>query len=152
MKTKLIEATNDQNHGKFLLGRFNDEEWARRSRVDEEYAAKTGEPDLGISLLGRCGWQRNGYLLVTDLQTGEGAIFRLSGHPKYDLEKHRIWVCPMYEFFLEWLFEEYKKDPKKVMGLDLPEVVQLDTKHFELYGHRRPGPASQPCPHCGKSA
>ena len=66
MKTKIIEATNGpQNWGKFMLGRF-DSEWARGS------AALT-DP---YSLLSRVGWTDE-HLLVLDLQTGEGAIFRI---------------------------------------------------------------------------
>lgn len=33
MKTKFIEATDGFNYGKFMLGRFEPEEWARWSTI-----------------------------------------------------------------------------------------------------------------------
>lgn len=129
MKTHLIEATNEKNYGKFLLGVF-DSEHEREARVVLGPAGK---------LLANCGWRGPNYMLVTDVQTGEGAIFRLGGHVKHDLNKHKIWVCPMFEFFLEWLYAQYNEDPKKVMSLDLPELVNLDTNFFSFSGYRRPG-------------
>src|SRR6266702_1985984 len=56
------------------------------------------------------------------LRTGEGAFFRVhrQGVASADLDKHQIWVCPMFEPFLNWL---YKQD---VSDLDqLPSLVDL---------------------------
>lgn len=132
MKTKIIEATNGLNYGKFLVGVFDDSEWTRTSNVSQ------------LNLLRAIGYDtRQPPLWVFDLQTKEGAAF-YPEHPdmaKYQLEKHRIWVCPMYEFFLSWLFAEHVKDAAMVIALDdLPALVDLETNFFAFYGHRRPGP------------
>src|SRR5215472_3004576 len=98
MITKLIEATNTAaggiNRGKFLVGRFDQDEWARRSTVSTPL-----EGDY--PLLARVGWSPQ-HVMVFDLQTGEGAMFRPGGYAKGDLIKHRIWVCPLFELFLTW--------------------------------------------------
>jgi hypothetical protein len=125
MKTKIIEATNGpQNWGKFMLGRF-DAEWQYRSAVaDTPYG----------SLLRGVGWTGE-HLLVLDLQTGEGAIFRAGGCAPADLDKHRIWVCPLFEPFLTWLYTQDLAD------LDaLPAHVDLPEAEFAWQGYRRPGP------------
>lgn len=126
MITKFIEATNGPlNWGKFLVGRFEPEEWAQRSGVD----LVDSRP-----LLGARGWAPH-HLLVLDLQTGEGAIFRPGGHAGADLQKHRIWVCPLFEPFLAWLYKQELAD------LDaLPAHVDLPAAPFEWRGHRRAGP------------
>jgi hypothetical protein len=125
MQSKFIEATNGpQNWGKFMVGRFTQEEWMTRSAV---------EPERGL-IAGR-GWSRD-HLLVVDLQTGEGAIFRPGGVAGYDLNKHAIWVCPLFEPFLTWLYEQDLSD------LDaLPAYVDLPDAEFMMSGYRRPGPA-----------
>jgi hypothetical protein len=120
MKTVFVEATNGPNWGKFMLAQFDAEEWARRSAVDGRLQAD-----------GR-GWTQQ-HILVFDLQTGEGALFKPGGFAKYDLEKHKIWVCPMFGPFLAWLYEQ--PDP-----MSIPSLVELPNAEFALYGHRRPGP------------
>jgi hypothetical protein len=130
MITKIIEVTNGpQNWGKFLVGRFDAEEWTRRSRVIEK-----SEPALAhIPLLHHIG-QDHRQLLVLDLQTCEGAMFLPGGFPKADLEKHKIWICPMFEPFLEWL---YKQD---LSVLDkLPDHIDLPDAPFAFSGYRREG-------------
>ena len=123
MKTKIIEATNGPaNWGKFLLGRF-DREWDLVSAVAPET----------LLLYGR-GWEPN-HLLILDLQTGEGAIFRPGGMAHADLEKHRIWVCPLFEPFLEWLYKQDLTDLDK-----LPAQIDLPKAEFQWAGYRRPGP------------
>lgn len=128
MKTKLIEATAGPqgNHGKFLLMK-HDKEWQYASQI------KTG---YGLGSLEHEGWTPN-HLWVMDLATGEGALFRHGGYAKADLDKHRVWVCPLFEPFLQWLYEQDVKD------LDaLPALVELDIeKHpLQFQGYRRPGP------------
>jgi hypothetical protein len=127
MQTRLIEATQGEggpNWGKFCVARF-DSEWAQPSSV--------GIPDS--SLLRRCGWGP-GHLWVLDCQTGEGAFFKPGGWAAADLNKHRIWVCPLFEPFLDWLYGQDLSD------LDaLPGVVELPGAPFALSGYRRPGPA-----------
>ncbi len=123
MKTKFVEVTNqNRNWGKFLLIRFDSE---------FEYVSQM-QP--GFKLLGSIGWAPE-HLIVFDLQTCEGAAFRPGGSAHHDLEKHRIWVCPMAEPFLEWLYRQDLKDLEKLPGiLDLPDA------EFAMYGYRRPGP------------
>ena len=122
MKTKIIEASNGGTWGKFLVGRM-DEEWERRSAVD---------PEDRRGLLGLCQWYHNS-ILVLDLQTGEGARFNPPGFAAADLnQKHQIWVCPMYEPFLTWLYEQDLSDLNK-----LPDYVDLPDARGDLYGYRR---------------
>lgn len=125
MNTRFVEATNGpRNWGKFMLGRFTEEEWLRRDVVGAH-----------TSLLAGRGWTVN-HLLVFDLQTGEGAIFYPGGYAHADLQKHAVWVCPMFEPFLEWLYTQDLSD------LDaLPESVDLPDAEFAMAGYRRPGPS-----------
>ena len=125
MQTKIIEATNQRvNWGKFMLGRF-DHEWKQCSTIST----------LSTPLLREIGWDSS-HLLVLDLQTGEGAIFRInpSGHAANDLRKHRIWVCPLFEPFLVWL---YRQDVSDLSAL--PAMIDLPDAEPALWGYRRPG-------------
>lgn len=122
MKTKLIEATSNRfNWGKFVLARFEEHELAARSAVD-------GTP----LVLGR-GWTTS-HLWILDLATGEGAYFAPTGLAKYDLDKHRIWVCPLFEPFLVWLRTQDLTD----LSL-LPSVVDLPQAPNAMHGYRRTG-------------
>jgi hypothetical protein len=131
MHTTLVEATNGpHNWGKFLVGAFDAVEWARPA------AEFPGRP-----LLPTIGWTP-GHVLVLDLQTGEGAVFRLGGYPKADLDKHRIWVCPLFEPFLDWLYGEARRlrlDGAALLDA-LPAHVDLPDAPFSMQGYRRPGP------------
>lgn len=139
MQTKMIEATNGFNWGKFMVGRFTEQEWAYRSSIG-----------VGKSLLTEVGWTPD-VILVCDLQTGEGAILRPRGLASADLIKHRIWVCPMFEPFLEWLYEQ------DLTNLDdLLASVDLKGAKSAVYGYRRPGvhqfvatPTEGLCASCG---
>jgi hypothetical protein len=125
VKTIFVEATNgEMNWGKFMLARFDESEWGRRSAID------------GSTLLHARGWSPR-HVLVVDLQTGEGAIFFPGGLARTDLQKHRIWVCPLFEPFLEWLYT--LEDP-----MSAPALVDLPDAPFQFYGHRRPGPQNPP--------
>lgn len=148
MQTKVIEVTNGFNWGKFMLGR-PDQEWQLRSglydvarRATDETLGEDTYDQLNATnpstrpLLAQLGWGPE-HLWVLDLQTGEGAYFLPGGHAKNDLDRHRIWVCPMFEPFLSWLYQQDLSD------LDaLPTGVELteDAAPSALYGHRRPGP------------
>lgn len=124
MKTKFIEATNGpRNWGKFMVARFELEEWLRASAIK----------GCGRLLMGR-GWTKD-HVLVLDLQTGEGAMFLPRGKASYDLDKHRVWVCPLFEPFLNWLYEQDLRDLEA-----LPSLVDLPEAEFQLSGYRRPGP------------
>lgn len=128
MQTKIIEATNGiANWGKFLVGRL-DEEWQRRTAVP---CTRNDGP-----LLSTLGWGRNN-LWVLDLQTGEGAYFLPGGCAPADLTKHAIWVCPLFEPFLAWLYQQ------DLTTLDqLPDHVSLPKAPFALRGYRHPGPSA----------
>lgn len=131
----LLEATNGPaNHGKFLLARFDESEWAARSALP----GVTSQRGL---LAGR-GWTPD-HLLMVDLQTGEGAIFAPGGLASADLDKHAIWACPLYGPTLEWL---YAQDLSDITAL--PPHVDLPDAPFAVYGHRRPGPDA--CEACGQ--
>jgi len=122
MQTHFIELTNDKkNWGKFLLIRF-DNEYEYKSQITNN------------SLLREVGWNpRN--IIIFDLQTGEGARFTPPGCAKADLEKHQIWVCPMFEPFLNWLYEQ------NVTKLtELPSMLNIPSAEFAISGYRRPGP------------
>ncbi len=122
METKFIEATNnEQNWGKFLLLRFDQEE------------AKHPSVFTGRSLLVEVGWSPHN-IFVIDLQTGEGARFIPGGYVKYDLDKHCIWTCPLFLYFLEWLYVQDVSDLSK-----LPGQVSLPEAKFSMCGQRYPG-------------
>ncbi len=131
MKTKFIEATQSveggPNWGKFAVSQFDEEEVLRPSVIDPT-----------LPLLRACGWLSRGQFLVLDLQTGEGAFFYPGGSAHADLEKHAVWVCPMFEPFLAWLYEAVKGD--QPVNLDsLPSLVELPGVPGAMYGYRRGG-------------
>lgn len=131
MKTKIIECTNGpRNWGKFLIGQFDEVEWSRRSVIS----------GMKMPLLREVGWSPDtDYRLVLDLQTGEGAVFRIGGVASFDLEKHRIWVCPLFEPFLIWLYMQ-----PRPLDLDaLPEHIDIPEAMFAYHGYRRPGPSAE---------
>jgi hypothetical protein len=128
MQTKFMETTNTDaggmNWGKFMVARFTESEWERRSKVG------------GQIMLAERGWSKDN-LLVLDLQTGEGAVFKPKGYAKGDLDKHALWVCPLFEPFLGWLYEQDLTDIEK-----LPALVKIKNPASALYGYRRPGPGA----------
>jgi hypothetical protein len=127
VKTRIVEATsNDFNWGKFLICRFTEEELSVRSAVN------------GTPVVTGRGWDPQRHVWVLDLATGEGACFAPRGLAKADLEKHRIWVCPLFEPFLAWLYEQDVSDLDK-----LPAVVDLPNAENALAGYRRPGPIGE---------
>lgn len=103
MKTRFVEATQHAEHGgnwgKFAVGVFGPEEWLRPTMLP---AAG------GLPMLVSRGWSKT-TMLVLDLQTGEGALFNPHGSAHADLQKHQIWVCPLFEPFLVWLYEFVQK-------------------------------------------
>lgn len=126
MTSKFIEAhdVTQFNWGKFAVCRFTAEEWQRRSEVD--LLTNRG-------LLDVVGWTPD-HLLVLDLQTGEGAIFKPRGYAVADLNKHQVWVCPMFEPFLTWLYLQDLSDLDK-----LPALVDLGDVPIDMRGYRRQG-------------
>lgn len=125
MDLTLIEALGSGgNWGRFAIGRHDKAELNRVSEVDD------GQTVLRAA--GRTGPHND--LWVLDLVTGEGARFLPGGYAKADLDKHRIWVCPLFEPFLTWLYEQDLSDLNA-----LPRRVTLDVPLSDR-GYRRPGP------------
>jgi hypothetical protein len=125
VQVRMIEAVSSQefNHGKFMLLRW-DTELEYRSVVDQH------------SLIHGRGWTSD-HLWVMDLQTGEGACFRPGGIASADLDNHKVWVCPMFEPFLEWLYQQDLTDIT-----ELPSLVKLSPeadRHCAMSGYRREG-------------
>jgi len=144
MQTKIIEAVQPgvpQNWGKFMV-MHPDVEWKRSAATPgceveaaPEILAMLGwEPEhiADRSLLAQIGWGLN-HIIVFDLQTQEGAAFFPGGDASHDLSKHRIWVCPLFEPFLIWLYEQ---DLDELSAL--PDSVEVEAE-FELAGYRREG-------------
>lgn len=135
---KFVEAGQGtqslSNWGKFGVGVFTPAEWAQRSNNPD------GEALQGTLLRGVCGWGPN-VAWVLDLQTGEGALFNVPGFAPADVNKHRIWVCPMYEPFLAWL-HQHVRDHGAGWWEQLPSWVDLPDAPFSFHGYRRPGVAS----------
>lgn len=131
MKLHFIEATSTAgNWGKFAVGQLTFEEWTAPSE-----AGPATDPR---SLMSQCGWTLFDGLWVLDLQTGEGAFFTPAGHAKADLDKHRIWVCPLFEPFLTWLYKNVTKNLD-----DLPAHIHLGGVPLQFRGHRRTGMAEE---------
>ena len=131
MKTRIIEATNAEggggiNWGKFMVAQYERHEWQWPSRIDH------------TSVIAGRGWTER-HVWVLDLQTGEGACFLLGGSAENDLEKHKIWVCPMFLPFLRWLY----KQPRQCLDwlAMLPAIVRFteDEAPSALAGYRRGG-------------
>ena len=147
MKTIFIEATDASqfNWGKFMVGRMDADEMSRLSAMQIAYAAKqTNEEEKAFQermarkpLLYQIGFDPKA-VYVFDLQTCEGSFFSPSQkHPKcatFDLEKHKIWVCPMFEPFLTWLYGQDLSDLEK-----LPRLVDLGDVPIAMAGYRREG-------------
>ena len=72
---------------------------------------------ISRSLLGQVGWAPH-HIMATDLQTSEGAIFHPGGLARYDLDKHQLWVCVLFEDFLAWLYKQALTD---LQALPTPE-------------------------------
>lgn len=125
MRSKFIEAVHSAtwgNHGKFEVTVWDAADFRYRSAVD------------GSRLLGERWFAE--HVKVFDVETGEGAVFLHGGKARADLRKRRIWVCPLFEHFLQWLHDQPKE---KVLRLDLPDLVYLPDAPFEQFGYRRPG-------------
>lgn len=135
MIAHFIEATNGNvNHGKFVLLRFGLEESGVRSAL----------PGYEHESLWTIGGRRKfdpRYTMVVDLQTGEGAAFSLEGGShgaRLELERHRIWVCPMFEPFLAWLYDQGLEWGKGDIT-KLPRFVDIPAAPAALAGYRREG-------------
>lgn len=129
MNLVFLEATNGFNWGKFAIGRFDGNEWAYPSKID----TMTGSTvTLSVRLLRTVGWGPDHFFFL-DLQTGEGAIFRHGGYAEADLNKHRIWVCPMALPALRYIMSHPLDE--------LPELLELTEAEAPsaMQGYRRAG-------------
>lgn len=137
MRTRLIEVTNGPNNwGKFLVGQFTDLEATHASMVD------TGRPLLRAIGFG----DLEPWLLVLDLQTREGGLFSCRGQASADLNQHRVWVCPMFEPFLNWLYARWRAADAagdRWWWEGLPAHVDLPDAPFAMQGYRRAGPRGE---------
>lgn len=139
MKTKIIEATNPGsngsagfNWGKFLVLQLDEVEWSVKSVIP------CGDPEIQAvqdkyPLLRHIGMSR-ATVFVIDLQTREGAGFVPGGCAAIDLNQKCVWVCPMYEPFLQWLYGQDLKDVTK-----LPSLAVLTDAPGDFRGYRRTG-------------
>lgn len=125
MQRYWFETVNALNWGKFMVCQFEGADFTEPAMVDDL---------MHQGLLRGRGWSPQ-HLLVVDLQTGEGAVFLPGGLARADLRKHRIWVCPMFEAFLEWLYVQDLSDLRA-----LPRVIELPEAPMSHAGYRRPGP------------
>ncbi len=138
MQTKIIEASQPgdelfTNWGKFAVMRFDAEEWERPSIVCPlEETPMMRQLGMGTSLLAQRGWGPD-HIIVFDIETCEGAGFNPDGSAHHDLIKHCVWVCPLFEPFLAWL---YTQDLTDISAL--PDHVLVEAE-FDVHGYRRPG-------------
>ena len=143
MEIRFVECGNGFNWGKFAVGRFDAGEWrypvCGAGQPPAELAPGASVP----SLLRSQGWSPVSHAWVLDLATGEGAYFTLGGLAAADLQRHQIWVCLLYEPFLDWLNRHYRDHPGDWFDT-LPAVLDLPDAPNGLYGHRRPGPNRRP--------
>lgn len=140
MELKFIEAGHpvDENGfggnwGKFAVGRW----------TGPELGEKTKYPGCeGQNIASLRGWGGD-HVWLFDLQTGEAARFHTNNpipvDVRHQLKTHKIWVCPMFEPFMVWLWGHIRLHPD--WWDTLPRTVELpaDTP-FDFAGYRRPGP------------
>lgn len=127
MRTRIVEVSNGINWGRFLIGRFEADEWLKESACKADGYA--------LRILGSGGNSLDCFLML-DLVTGEGAIFEPNGLAAADLSggKHQIWVCPLFEPALEWIYEN-----KRLLEdlSQLPDLIELPNAPSALHGYRR---------------
>jgi len=127
---KFVEAgqseTRSFNWGKFAVGRPTNQEWAEPIRF----------PGCGsfASLLESQGWTQQ-HIFVFDLSTGEGAMFYPYGLVSANINQHRIWACPLFEPFLEWLYAFIRRNTD-IWWNELPRTVVLPDAPAQIYGIR----------------
>lgn len=131
MKVKFIECEDKLNWGKFQLLQWEPSDMQRQSKVRE------GTPLL-MAVEGQrvAGNDPLKAVFVRDLQTEEGATLHPAKEvdPKPQLDRHRVWVCPLFLPFARWLFANWEGDVAT-----LPDIVELSGEVLHLQGYRRPG-------------
>lgn len=142
MRSKIVEAVggNNFNWGKFMVLQWEPEDWDHTSIVQHEYDGRVRR------LLPSIGHNRRD-IMVMDLETCEGAIFSPGGVARSDLRKRRVWVCVLFEPFLDWLYEfyntHYRAEGRPFNVLDLPDKVEFPDNPPAFQGHRREGPLAE---------
>ena len=129
MKTRIIEASSGVNFGKILLMTFEENEWEYLSKVNP-----------GRRLLRSIGWHERQFWML-DLQTCEGMVGTVGGYAKADLDKHQVWVCPLFEPTLAYLYHVTALRGGLLDIDDLPDVIELSLEDAPpaMYGYRRSG-------------
>lgn len=123
MITKLIETTDMFNHGKFLVGQMEGFELTQYLAIKDDGRQLSHVLHASPSKF----W-------VLDCATCEGAFFDFSNDAYYQLERHQVWVCPMFPLFLEWAFEKFKQEPN-VLNWD--SLVNLKQGKHNALSRRR---------------
>lgn len=120
------------NWGKFLVCRYDRDELLEPAR----FPGCQGQRLVDLRGPGR------DHIWVLDLATGEGARFAVNVADQFTakryLDEHKVWVCPLFEPFLYWLYARVSESPAGWF-LTLPRIVELPDAPFVLSGYRRPG-------------
>jgi hypothetical protein len=133
MNTRLVEVTDGAFYGKFLVAQFDEAEWRHEAEVFKESIHRP----VPYALLDVCGWSRD-HLLVLDLETGNGTIFRPGGHLAHDMEKRQMgYVCPLYRPFLGWLYEHAARTGGIALD-DIPAILHMGP-FMTLHARESPG-------------
>jgi hypothetical protein len=142
MKTMFLEAGHGPaapgNWGKFMIARYEPHELTEPTR----YPGCEGRQGI----VNQRGWAGD-HFWVLDLVTGEGVRFHVGAVPEIDahnaLEEHPVWVCPLFEPMLVWLFKFVGGRPETWWD-ELPRTIDLPDAPFQLYGYRRSGTCALP--------
>lgn len=118
MITKIIEGSDGALYGKWLVGQLD----------QIELGATTALPGFeGTQRIWTFGGARKfgahpGARLVLDLQTSQGGVFipDSKSSADADLDKSKLWVCPLFRQFFCWL---YQQDVSDVSAL--PSFIDL---------------------------
>lgn len=118
MITKIIEGSDGGAYGKWLVGQLDEHERARTTSLPGYEGSHSIWTFGGARKLGA----HPGAVLVLDLQTGQGGVFipGPSSSPDADLDKAKIWVCPLFRDFFRWLYTQDMADVTQ-----LPDFIDL---------------------------
>lgn len=140
METRFVEAgqgiseQTSANWGKFLVARYSGRE------LTEPTQFPMCEGQTVVDLRG----PGDRHVWVLDLVTGEGVRFDWTTvrNAAAALQRHQVWVCPMFEPLVEWLVTHIRAAGTAWWDT-LPRCVLLPDAPFALSGHRRPGPGQR---------
>ncbi len=135
MDTKFVEVGHGPsggNWGKFMIARYT----ANELLEPTQFPGCEGQRIVSLRGSGRH------HIWVMDLATGEGARFPvdLGGHPgataRKHLDDHQIWVCPLFEPFIGWLYDFSSANPNTWWD-ELPRTIEIPEAGFAFAGFRR---------------